>query len=307
MYLETAQPNQIEKAGGVAASTSADREDGASNICHIGKRNGKSMFHRFQQLPCELRLMIWKAAMTPRLVAIKSRPCPKDLDDARNRKNREISLIRGIPALLAVNQEARHCALRHYTWRFTIDITIREMDDWGEVVENCQRARVVMSPKDTFGLFRCKQEWREGLSISKFRVKIAKDKRSPWRIYETTDAPREQQLVHRFKKVAILKYAIEPNLHIVRALNVTLWNLNSILHAASAGFRTALSAHTKNKILVESANVSRSAIQAFLSPPGDHLLPPMDENAQIPDMLAYELEEGEKGEDDFDEFLSMLS
>lgn len=290
---QTAQSRPADMAGGTDAAT------------HIGKRSRNEMFDRFQHLPCELRLMVWKAAMTPRLVAVNPRPCPKGRDDARDRKNREINLIRGIPALLAVNQEARHVALRHYTWRFIIDIAIEKGqywnggDYWDMRGRENRRAHVVMSPDDTLGLFRCKGEREDFVQISRFRVKVANYKKSPWRIHQTTAAPHGQQW---FKKVAILGDAIESHLHIVRALNVTLWDLDSILHAASAEARTARSPHTKHKILIASAKMTLGLRELKLV----MLNRIHPDHGQKFDILAYELLQGEKGKD-WERFLLMLS
>lgn len=288
-HQQTAQPTRGETVG-KAGTPKAD---------HIGRRNSSMVFSSFQQLPCELRLMVWKAAMTPRLVAVIPRPRSKSHDEARNRKKREISLIRGIPALLAVNQESRYLALRHYTWRFTINITIATTGRrW--VGHEHRRARVVMSPDDTLGLFRCESLW--GVWISRFDVKVANDKASPWRTHESTDAP------HRgFKKVAILGDAVKSNLHIVRALNVTLWDLDSILHAESAEMRTAHSPHTRNKILVESARMTTRfpiLVGWFLQ---DIYRRVLERNGQSLDVLAYKLAEGDKGAEDWENFLRMLS
>lgn len=289
-HRQARQPTRAETVG----------KAGRPEADHIGKRNSGMLFSRFQQLPCELRLMVWEAAMVPRLVAVIPRPCPKIHDLARDRKNREISLLRGIPALLAVNQEARRVALRHYTWRFTIDLTISSDGPWFPGSQY-RRARVVMSPDDTLGLFRCKQSWREGVRISRFDVKIANDKRNPWRIHPTTDAPK-----HGFKKVAILGDAVESNLHIVRALNITLWDLDSILHLESAGMRIARSPHTKQKILLESAKTTPEFWGRLGTVPnfGQFL---MNQNSQSLDILAFQLANGGSGAGDWKNFLNLLS
>lgn len=292
-HHQTAQPTRGETVG----------KSGTAKADHVGRRNSSMVFSRFQQLPCELRLMVWEAAMTPRLVAVIPRPHSKSLDEARNRKNREISLLRGIPALLAVNQESRYLALRHYTWRFTIDITISTQRIYTR--HQHRRARVVMAPDDTLGLFRCEwengQESYSGLWISRFNVKVANDKTSPWGTHESTGAPQ-----HWFKKVAILGDAVKSNLYIVRALNVTLWDLDSILHAESAEMRTAHSPHTKNKILVKSAEMTtKFPVSVWHSAIFYQGL--LDRNGQSLDILAYKLAESEKGAEDWENFLRMLS
>lgn len=290
-HRQAGQPTRAETLG----------KAGRSEADHIGKRNSSMFFSPFQRLPCELRLMVWEAAMVPRLVAVIPRPCPKDHDLARDRKNREISLLRGIPALFAVNQEVRHVALRHYTWRFTIDVTFSTGFPWSPLDGEHRRARVVMSPDDTLSLFRCKQSWRERVRISRSDVKIANDKRSPWRIHPTTDAPK-----HGFKKVAILGDAVESNLHIVRALNITLWDLDSILHSESDDARTASSPHTKHKILLESAKtIPKDWEMVRASPNVHHLF--MDRNGQSLDILALEFAESQNDTENWKEFLDLLS
>lgn len=251
--------------------------------------------------------MVWKAAITPRIVAVIPKPCPKDRDEEKNPKSRDITLLRGIPALLAVNKEARHLALRHYIWRFTIDTTIswRWRFPGIPLQEGEHRyARVVMSPDDTLGLFPFRQV-RPVLAgtgcISNFDLKVANDKTSPWKIHETTCAPQQG-----FKNVAIFGKAIMSNLHIVRALNITLWDLDSILHADSAEMRVAHSPHTKHRILVESGDMTELDWVCVRSTSGTHqrLLPRF---RQSPDILAFELADGEKHEEDWETFLDLLS
>lgn len=291
--LPTRAETEDEAISGAAGT--AAKQKGAPKADHIGKRNRRRVvFTRFRKLPCELRLMIWEAAATPRLVAVIPRPCPKDSDTA---SNREISIIRGIPALFAVNKESRHVALRHYTWRFTLDIKICCGMLWAPNVEH-RRAHVVMSPDDTLGLFPCQQGREDTVWISKFDVKASNDKRSPWRVHESTDAPNQG-----FKKVAILGDAVKANLHIVRALNVTLWNLESILHAQSADIRTAVSPHTKNTIFVESGKIATNSLDL----PQRKYRPLLDWDRQSPDILAYKLADSEDGTKDWKVFLHMLS
>lgn len=295
-HRQTAQQTRAETEDEAISGTpgTAAKQRGAPKADHIGKRNhGSVTFTGFQELPCELRLMIWEAATTPRLVAVIPRPCPKDPDAKRSHKNREISLVRGIPALLAVNQESRHVALGYYTWRFTIDIQISYGNGLDSDPEK-RRARVVMSPDDTLGLFRCQQGWNDRFWISKCRIKAAKDKRSPWRVHESTGAPSQA-----FKKVAILGDAVKSNLHIVRALNVTLWDLDSILHVEHADMRTAVSPHTKNKIFLESGEIPTAPLNSAWVP--------LDRDPPSPHVLAYELAEGKSGAKDWKWFLLMLS
>ncbi|KAG6359796.1 hypothetical protein INS49_010848 [Diaporthe citri] len=195
--------------------------------------------------------------MTPRLVPVKLKPCHEGSKDGRKREDRQSSPIQGFPALLAVNQGARSIALRHYTWRLNLDISITYREDGVSNVEDeveHRRARVVMSPDDTLGLFRCKLETGREVWISEFDVQVANHEGSPWSIHETTDSPQ-----HGFKKVAMLGDAIESNPNIVRALNVTLWDLDSVLHRPSARMRTACSPYTKHKIFVDTVKMPTSS------------------------------------------------
>lgn len=287
---QAVKPTQAETVG----------EAGMSEADHIGKQNSGMVFSLFPQLPYELRLLVWEAALTPRLVAVIPRPCTKNRDETRYRTDREISLLRGMPALLAVNKEARHVALRYYTWRFTVDVIIDNDDSWNSNHRQ-RRAHVVMSPDDTLGLFRCEQGWKANACITNFDVKIANDKKSPWRNHETTSAPE-----NGFKKVAILGDAIESDLHIVRALNATLWDLDSILHPESAGMRTARSPHIKHRILLESAKMNQKFLELMAALPNSRQLL-MDWNGQSLDILTFQLAEGEEGADDWIDFLDLLS
>lgn len=299
----------VPKQRSVPKRKSVPIRKGLPKADHIGRPYLRSgVFTRFQQLPCELRLMVWEAATTPRLVAVIPKPCPKDRDEASNYRKRETSLVRGIPPLLAVNKESRHFALGHYTWRFTIEMTISDRQRWGPTLDH-RRARVVMSPDDTLGLFTYHRmlesherlwhdrSWRERFWISKFDVKASNDETSPWRVHESTDAPN-----HGFKKVAILGDEVESNLYIVRALNVTLWDLDSILHAQSAEMRMADSPHTKHKILVKSGKTDVGPTD--LAPEHHRLF--LGQHRRSPDVLAYELADGEKGAEDLEKILLML-
>lgn len=276
-----------------------------AGTCYVGKRRRNVVFAKFKKLPCELRLMIWEASMTPRLVPVKFRPCHEGSNDGSKRENHQSSAIQGFPALLAVSQEARSIALRHYTWRFTINTTISHREyritDLGDEVEH-RRARVVMSPEDTLGLFRFRLESERRVWISESDVQVANHEGSPWSIHETTDAPQ-----HGFKKVAILGGAIESNPNIVRALNITLWDLDSILHGPSAEMRTACSPHTKHKIFVETVKMPTSSWSpSMLSWINQERLLE-NRKGWGPGLLTYELPDGDKGAEDWKELLAMLA
>lgn len=283
-HHQTTQPTRGETVG----------KAGTSEADHFGRRNSSMVFSRFQQLPCEIRLMIWKAVMTPRLVAITPRPFPKSPGEARNRINREISLLQGIPALLAVNQESRYLALRHYTWRFTIDFEINAILRSDRVSRRrswfpyeVRSACVVMSPDDTLGIFRSlirdkwvhdRKEW-----IGSVEFKVANHGGIPWKIHETTDAPQSGP-----KKVAILAHAVESNPDIIRELNMGFEDLDSVLHAKSAGLRTVRLPHTKREIGVESCTMNRGMNILGWT----HCLYRPESNGQSLDILAAELKNG---------------
>lgn len=233
-HHQTAQPSRGETVG----------KAGTSEADHIGRENSSMVFSRFQQLPCELRLMIWKAAMTPRLVAVMPKPILKSPDEARKRRNRETNLLRGTPGLLAVNQESRYLALRHYTWRFTIDIEIHIICGAGRVVRSwvlyeVHSARVVMSPDDTLGVFRCLQERGHDCRkwIGSFEIKVANHEGSPWKIHENTDAPQSGP-----KKAASLSHAVESNPGIVRELIMGYEGLDCVLHGKISRIENSTSA-----------------------------------------------------------------
>lgn len=246
--------------------------------------------------------MVWKHALVPRLVAVKPRPCLKENEKA---KGLEISLLRGIPALLAVNQESRYLALRHYTWRFTMDVCLFQTPPRGA---EKQRACVVMSPDDTLGLFRRKQDSGAGyneLSFLTYQIKAANEKNSPWRIHQTTDAPRGQDW---FKKMAVLGEALESNLKIIRALNITAWDLDAVLHDQSAVRRTARSPYTKHKITIASADMAPFAPATQSFPVIRKAISDLHQLAgpDAPDIITFALSDGQ---DELGRscFMSMLS
>lgn len=169
--------------------------------------------------------MIWQASITPRLVAVG----PNGLGRPRSDHSKRI-----LPALLSVNQDSRYCALRHYTVRFTITLTV---DETGKHRWNCPEfrgknyhANVVMSPDDTLGLFG----W-ETLNMghgTRFQVRSANGK-GPWESYPTSHGAQPE-----VKKVAFLGRDIALNRKIVGDLNsVVSWDLDSILHTNSTNVR----------------------------------------------------------------------
>lgn len=82
-------------------------------------------FTLFSRLPFELQLMIWKASMTPRLIAVG----PKGPGTPLSHHSKKI-----LPSLFPVNQGSRYCALRHYSIRLTISLTV---DETGEHLWDC--------------------------------------------------------------------------------------------------------------------------------------------------------------------------
>lgn len=201
--------------------------------------------------------MIWQASMTPRLVAVG----PKGLGHPRSHHSTKI-----LPALLSVNKDSRYCALRHYTLRFTITLTV---DKTGQHGWDCPKfqgttyhANVVMCPDDTLGLLG----W-ETLDLghrTRFRVKSANGE-GPWENCPTSAGAQPE-----VKKVAFLGSDIAFNRKIVHDLNsVVSWNLDSILHTSSTHVRKWGShcclwlslphaPHSKGVILVQSRNFNGS-------------------------------------------------
>ncbi|KAK8035640.1 hypothetical protein PG993_010635 [Apiospora rasikravindrae] len=89
----------------------------------FAQAKGPQTFHMFGQLPPELRIKIWQEAMpAARTVVVESpfsrrREAPTSLDGVLTRRNDGETWHSNtqIPALLHVNSEARHEALKHYT------------------------------------------------------------------------------------------------------------------------------------------------------------------------------------------------
>lgn len=97
-----------------------------------------SEFTLFPRLPLELQLMIWQASMTPRLIVF----APKSLETPISLHSKRI-----LPSLFSVNQGSRYCAIRYYTIRLTLSLTIDETGklEWGspEFQSTTQQANVV--------------------------------------------------------------------------------------------------------------------------------------------------------------------
>lgn len=243
----------------VAEAGHSDDTRGMPEKSHNDEQLPYSEFTLFHKLPCELRLMIWAASMTPRLVPVGPRS-----------EGRRIlySHSKVFPALFSVNKESRYCAIRHYTLRFTIAVTVdrsggRHRWDCPNFVGDTHRAHVLMSPDDTLGFFG----WRN-LNLGnrhKFRVESA-DGTSPW---ESHPANRGAQ--PEVRKVAYLGPDIASYHKIVHDLNSTIsWDLDSILHNTEPGgirnlyplcgpwYTAAEAADSKHHILIRSCNYNGS-------------------------------------------------
>lgn len=229
--------------------------------------------------------MIWQASMTPRLVAVGA----KGLTLPRSLHSKCI-----LPALLSVNQDSRHCALRHYTMRFSIILTV---DKTGQHEWDCphfqgiyHQANVVMSPDDTLGLLG----W-ETLRLghrTRFQVKSANGK-SPWEGFPTSHGVQPE-----IKKVAFLgrDIALEPG--IVRYLNSRAeTDLNSILHAKRTHLRRVYTPHRpwfpkaapKDHIKIQSRNFNgtfQDWVERLIYRAKHEALALWD---GAPDILAFEL------------------
>ncbi|KAG6358316.1 hypothetical protein INS49_014200 [Diaporthe citri] len=213
-----------------------------------------SEFTLFQKLPCELRLMIWEASMTPRFVPIERWPKGK----------KSGTLV--FPALLSVNKESRYRALPHYTLRFSITVTADQMGmhRWGgpNHTVDTYHAHVLMSPDDTL----CFMGW-EDLGLGRrheFRVESA-DGTSPWESHPTVCGAQPD-----VRKVAYLRPGIASTDKLVHDLNSTIsGDLNSILHTepgrirklytvCGPWYRASEAADSKHHILIHSRGFTGS-------------------------------------------------
>lgn len=186
-------------------------------------------FTLFQKLPCELRLMIWEASMTPRLVPVvpKSRRSTGRFRFPRGKKI--------LPALFSVNKESRYCALRHYTLRFTIALTVDQTGlhkwDCPNFKGTTHRAHVLMSPDDTLGLIG----WESLYLGHKMRFRVEKgNETSPWENYPINHGAEPE-----VKKVAFLgrDVAWDPQNFVHNVNSMFSWDLDLILHTKSTHAR----------------------------------------------------------------------
>ncbi|KAI1640541.1 hypothetical protein F4809DRAFT_589155 [Biscogniauxia mediterranea] len=92
------------------------------------------MFHRFPELPCEIRLAIWRATWTPRVVRA----------DVEQINGRSVTVGGSLPTSGWVNRESREETLRHYELCFSIyssptrvyfnfDLDTLEINTWSVV------------------------------------------------------------------------------------------------------------------------------------------------------------------------------
>lgn len=167
--------------------------------------------------------MIWEASMLPRLVPVG----PKGLGKPLSEHSKII-----LPALLYVNKDSRYCALRHYSLRFTITLTV---DETGKHQWNCpefqgteHHANVVMSPDDTLGFFGW-ETLRQGYG-TRFGVKNAN---GIWASYPT-DLGAQPEV----KKVAFLRPEIVSDPRFIHYLNRgASWDWDSSLHGKLSSVR----------------------------------------------------------------------
>lgn len=195
------------------------------SLTDTDKQKPITEFPLFPKLPCEVRLMIWEASMMPRLVPVGPRGIKRF-----SQQSKQI-----LPALFSINKDSRYCALRHYTLRFTITLTV---DETGKHRWNCPEfqctkyhANVVMSPDDTLGLLG----W-DTLKLgyeARFRVKNANGK-GPWQSHPVNHGAQSKPKV---KKVAFLGPDIAHRHETVQALNSMRRDLKSVLHAKSTRVR----------------------------------------------------------------------
>lgn len=186
-------------------------------------------FTLFPKLPGELRDMIWKESMTPRLVVVEPSGIVYMRCPAYTKKV--------LPAQLCVNSESRFWALRRYSLRFTITLIVN-LD--GQHTWDCHNfrgsrhhANVVMSPDDTLGLLG----WDCVPHGVKQKLQVESvNWDSPWMgNWPNTSSGGAQPEV---KKVAFLGRKLGSRAEIIHALNSTVsWDVNTILHADSTKLR----------------------------------------------------------------------
>ncbi|KAG6358315.1 hypothetical protein INS49_014199 [Diaporthe citri] len=140
---------------------------------HMPLAAGKASSHEghpkqhitFSDLPSELRNMIWKAALMPRVIILK----PQDRTAETNSPTR-IDFNK-IPGMLFANRESRLIALRHYDQRFTLTFSERvPTQPDGSTSRLMCRIPVIMSTLDELAFsrpqIRFQMEGRDRLSIS---------------------------------------------------------------------------------------------------------------------------------------------
>lgn len=114
--------------------------------CH----EGHSKQHiTFSDLPAELRNMIWKAALVPRVIVLK----PQD-QTAETDSSTRIDFNK-IPGMLFANRESRLFALRHYDQKFTLTFSewVPTQPD-GSTSRHMCRIPVIRSTLDEIALSR---------------------------------------------------------------------------------------------------------------------------------------------------------
>lgn len=166
--------------------------------------------------------MIWEASMTPRLVVITPKPDGFPWPWEAPRSSPGILL----PVFFSVSKESRHCALRHYVWKFTISIMSRSSRIGNPAYRRIttQEARVVMSPSDTLGFLGWKFQTRFGHTL--YICVDSSNETSPWEVLSTRHSTQPG-----VKSIALLDHDPSDNHRIVSDPNSTpSLDVDSVLH-----------------------------------------------------------------------------
>lgn len=166
--------------------------------------------------------MIWEFSMTPRLVVVT--PKPNEIPWVWEAQRSSPGML--LPVFFSVSKESRHCALRHYVWKFTISIMSRSSRIGYPAYRRIttQEARVVMSPSDTLGFLGWKFQTRFGHVL--YMCVTSSNETSPWEVLSTRHSTRPE-----VKSIALLDHDPSDNHRIFSDPNSTpSLDVDSILH-----------------------------------------------------------------------------
>jgi hypothetical protein len=200
-----------------------------SKESHTANQMPCTEFTFFPKLPHELRIDVWKASMTPRLVVVE----PHGDGYRRHRAyNKKI-----LPAQFSVNSEAREIAVRRYNLGITVTLIV---DKNGDHRWSCpsfrgimHHANVVMSPDDTLGLFG----WDTLLKGVGWKVRVESvdlNRLRSWNRRDITMCGAQPEV----KKVAFLGYHLGSRPKLIHTLNsIVSLDMNTVLHTESTTLR----------------------------------------------------------------------